>query len=351
VRVEVIRAENHPAPVLAAVATPSNQRMGSAGFLGVAAALCALLLAGFVYSRRRMLKALAQPKIPAAAEPLAITPPHLVAAGPAIEVPKAAPSVSAAPVAAPAIEATRAAPVAPAAPVAAASAARESVARISSDDTTQDLAIDTELLERSYLDAMAIDTLGIDTANQKSPAHETADDTETHDTAGLDTVALDASELDSAVDAADLHTAIIDARSIDETRKLEPAVINNANLDYNLLDLDATAEHIHAQHVQMPSGLNDHPVVAERRTNIVDVLKTAIERDPNRRDLRMKLIETYYSAASMNRRAFLEVVKKLSREREFLSAEDWKKVVMMGREIAADDILFADPKDDFANCA
>jgi hypothetical protein len=38
-------------------------------------------------------------------------------------------------------------------------------------------------------------------------------------------------------------------------------------LDYNLLDLDATA-----QHVQMPSELNDQVVVSERRTNIIDVL-------------------------------------------------------------------------------
>jgi hypothetical protein len=102
----------------------------------------------------------------------------------------------------------------------------------------------------------------------------------------------------------------------------------------------------------MPSQLNDQVVVSERRMNIVDVLKTAIDRDPHRRDLRMKLVETYYSAASMNRRAFLDVVKKLSREREFLSAEDWKQIVKMGREIAPDDILFADSSTgDLADCA
>jgi hypothetical protein len=119
-------------------------------------------------------------------------------------------------------------------------------------------------------------------------------------------------------------------------------------LDYNLLDLDATA-----QHVQMPSELNDHVVVSERRTNIVDVLKQAIDRDPHRRDLRMKLLETYYSAASMNQRAFLEVVRKLARDRDFLSGDDWKKVMMMGRDIAAEDILFADPvkDDDLVDCA
>jgi len=46
------------------------------------------------------------------------------------------------------------------------------------------------------------------------------------------------------------------------------------------------------------------------------VLKQAIERDPHRRDLRMNCWN-YYSAASTNQRAFLDVVRKLGREREF----------------------------------
>ena len=101
------------------------------------------------------------------------------------------------------------------------------------------------------------------------------------------------------------------------------------------------------------SDLLDQPVVKDRRTNIVDVLKMAIERDPERRDLRMKLLETYYSAATTNQRGFLEIVRKLSREPNYLSADDWQKVVMMGRAIAPDDILFANQAkdDDLANCA
>ncbi|HEY5263922.1 MAG TPA: FimV/HubP family polar landmark protein, partial [Steroidobacteraceae bacterium] len=61
--------------------------------------------------------------------------------------------------------------------------------------------------------------------------------------------------------------------------------VDAEQLDYNLLDLDMTA-----QHVQMPSVLHEHVVVAERRTNIVDVLRTAIEREPDRKDLRLKLL-------------------------------------------------------------
>jgi pilus assembly protein FimV len=119
-------------------------------------------------------------------------------------------------------------------------------------------------------------------------------------------------------------------------------------LDYNLLDLDLTA-----QHVQMPSVLNEHVVVKERRTNLADVLKLAIEREPDRHDLRMKLLELYYSAASTNRRAFLDVVQKLARDRDHLQGGQWDKIAFMGRQIAAENPLFAEESesDDLADCA
>ena len=119
-------------------------------------------------------------------------------------------------------------------------------------------------------------------------------------------------------------------------------------LDYNLLDLDLTA-----QHVQMPSVLNEHVVVKERRTNLADVLKLAIEREPDRHDLRMKLLELYYSAASTNRRAFLDVVQKLARDRDRLQGGQWDKIAFMGRQIAAENPLFAEESesDDLADCA
>jgi hypothetical protein len=239
--------------------------------------------------------------------------------------------------------------------------AREIHPRTESDDLDENMGIDTVALEKSYIDSLG-DTFGIDdTAPHKAveaaaapgtPAQAGADDasdtaeTATHDAAEMNvemnTVALDVSELDTAVIKADLNTAIL------ETRKADPASTNGTVLDYNLLDLDATTQHVH-----MPSDLLDQPAVKDRRTNIVDVLKMAIERDPERRDLRMKLLETYFSAVSTNQRGFLEVVRKLSREPNYLSADDWQKVVMMGRAIAPDDILFAGQAkdDDLANCA
>ena len=142
----------------------------------------------------------------------------------------------------------------------------------------------------------------------------------------------------------DLNTMILDSR------KAFPRPVDSTELDYNLnvLDLDVTA-----QHVEMPSNLSDRAVVSERRTSIADVLKNAIERDPTRRDLMMKLLETYHGDASLNRRAFLDVARKYARQRDALSADQWKQIIAMGREIAPDDPLFAESAavGNLADCA
>ncbi|MGC1522140.1 MAG: FimV/HubP family polar landmark protein, partial [Steroidobacteraceae bacterium] len=124
--------------------------------------------------------------------------------------------------------------------------------------------------------------------------------------------------------------------------------MDSTHLDYNFLDLELTA-----QHVQMPSVLNQHAVVKERRTNLADVLKLAIEREPDRQDLRMKLIELYYAAAATNRKAFLDVVQNMARDHEHLQPDQWDRIASMGRQIAAENPLFAERADDedLADCA
>jgi hypothetical protein len=334
VQVELMRAREYPAPVLAAIApTPVQPAIGK-GMLGSLAIALALLLAGLTYLRRRVLAAGAAstPALPAE-KPLPTSAiPHRDAAQ---QLPESTTEAQGTPVSR----------VQERPPLAAADAiiAREILPRTANNDIDESIGIDTVALERSYLESLGVDSLGIDATAPHRAVDDTAPaDTATHDTADMNTEAVDTSGLDTAVIKSDLNTAILD------TKKFDPSAVNGTALDYNLLDLDATTEHVH-----MPSDLLDEPDVKDRRTNIVDVLKMAIDRDPQRRDLRMKLLETYYGAASMNQRGFLEIVRKLSREPDFLSPDDWQKVVMMGRAIAPDDILFAEqPKDDdLANCA
>ncbi len=126
---------------------------------------------------------------------------------------------------------------------------------------------------------------------------------------------------------------------------------DTAKIQYKLLDLDGVAHHI-----PMPSFLNDKGGFKERRTSLVDVLKVAVRREPNRRDLRIKLLETYYAAAASSRQGFLEVAQSLASERANISDVEWSKIAGMGRQIAADNDLFppgtAQPDNkDFAICA
>ncbi len=106
-------------------------------------------------------------------------------------------------------------------------------------------------------------------------------------------------------------------------------------------------------HVNMPSALNEQPVMRERRTNLVDVLRKAIERDPERHDLRLKLLELYFGAASTNRQGFLDVVQKFAQERKVLPDGEWDRIASMGRQIVPESPLFSDATEDeqLADCA
>jgi pilus assembly protein FimV len=166
------------------------------------------------------------------------------------------------------------------------------------------------------------------------------------DTANLPaaTVNLNAHALQAAAVAAADESATVKVSA-------EALNVDTTKLDYNLLDLDLTA-----QHVQMPSVLHERGIVEERRTNLVDALKKAVEREPERRDLRMKLLETYYAAAAANRQGFLEVAQKLARDRDRLGEGEWDKIAFMGKEIASNTILFssnseAEDDNELADCA
>ena len=99
-------------------------------------------------------------------------------------------------------------------------------------------------------------------------------------------------------------------------------------------------------HVTLASGLDEPPKpVVERRKSPAEVLRQAIEREPDRNDLRLKLLELYYQSAAQNRRAFLEAVRQLAKNEKFASPNDWAQIEDMGRAIAPDDDLFSNGRD------
>jgi pilus assembly protein FimV len=70
-----------------------------------------------------------------------------------------------------------------------------------------------------------------------------------------------------------------------------------------------------------------------------DLVRIAIEREPARRDLKLKLLEIYFVWG--NKDSFLQTARQLHETRSKAAAGEWDKIVIMGRQIAPEDPLFS----------
>jgi pilus assembly protein FimV len=70
-----------------------------------------------------------------------------------------------------------------------------------------------------------------------------------------------------------------------------------------------------------------------------DLVQLAIKREPQRRDLKLKLLEIFFVWG--NRDRFLEVAREIRPQRANMSASEWDKVLIMGKQIAPEEPLFA----------
>jgi pilus assembly protein FimV len=70
-----------------------------------------------------------------------------------------------------------------------------------------------------------------------------------------------------------------------------------------------------------------------------DLVRIALEREPDRRDLRLKLLEIYFVWG--NKDAFLQTAKALESTRDRAPAGEWDKIVIMGKQICPDEPLFS----------
>jgi pilus assembly protein FimV len=71
-----------------------------------------------------------------------------------------------------------------------------------------------------------------------------------------------------------------------------------------------------------------------------DLIRFAISREPERRDLKAKLLEVYF--VWNNKDQFLQTAHALAQSREDSSPGEWEKILIMGKQIAPEDPLFAD---------
>jgi pilus assembly protein FimV len=70
-----------------------------------------------------------------------------------------------------------------------------------------------------------------------------------------------------------------------------------------------------------------------------DLIRIAINREPNRRDLKLKLLEVFFVWG--NKEQFLQAAHELAATRSEAAPGEWEKIVIMGKQLAPDDPLFA----------
>ncbi|HEY8509898.1 MAG TPA: FimV/HubP family polar landmark protein [Steroidobacteraceae bacterium] len=119
----------------------------------------------------------------------------------------------------------------------------------------------------------------------------------------------------AAVGAAAARTVSVPA---DETISSETAI----NLDQG----DPLAE----ADFHMAYGLYDQAA---------DLVRIAIQREPERRDLRLKLLEVYFVWG--NKEQFLQCAREFAETRDQAAPGEWEKIVIMGKQLAPEDPLFA----------
>jgi pilus assembly protein FimV len=71
-----------------------------------------------------------------------------------------------------------------------------------------------------------------------------------------------------------------------------------------------------------------------------DLVRIAIQREPERRDLKLKLLEVFFVWG--NKEQFLTTARDLSDSRGESGPGEWEKIVIMGKQIAPEDPMFSD---------
>ncbi|MEJ0084708.1 MAG: FimV/HubP family polar landmark protein [Pseudomonadota bacterium] len=75
-----------------------------------------------------------------------------------------------------------------------------------------------------------------------------------------------------------------------------------------------------------------------------DLVRIAIQREPDRRDLKLKLLEVFFVWG--NKEQFLTMARELAETRGESAPGEWEKIVIMGKQIAPEDPMFGDGSGD-----
>jgi pilus assembly protein FimV len=117
-----------------------------------------------------------------------------------------------------------------------------------------------------------------------------------------------------------------------QTRKVE---VEDASPTASLPAADATA----ALEQGDPLAEADFHMAYGLYDQAADLVRLAIDREPKRRDLKLKLLEVFFVWG--NKDQFLQTSRELASSRGMAEPGEWEKIVIMGKQLAPEDALFA----------
>jgi len=115
-----------------------------------------------------------------------------------------------------------------------------------------------------------------------------------------------------------------------------PAVTTGEHV---VIDDTVTGEHPVALDQGDPLAEADFHMAYGLYDQAADLVQIAMSREPNRRDLKLKLLEVFFVWG--NKERFLQSARELANTRDQALPGEWEKVVIMGRQIAPEDPLFS----------
>ena len=123
--------------------------------------------------------------------------------------------------------------------------------------------------------------------------------------------------------------------------------LNIGRKEARTVDLDDTSASMSVPALDSAASLDQGDALAEADFHMAyglydqaaDLVKLAIQREPARRDLKLKLLEVFFVWG--NKDQFLQTARELADTRESAPAGEWEKVVIMGKQLAPDDALFS----------
>jgi pilus assembly protein FimV len=127
---------------------------------------------------------------------------------------------------------------------------------------------------------------------------------------------------------------------VEETGVHERTTTRKGPLTVDLDDAGSGSESMRAATMEQgdPLAEADFHMAYGLYDQAADLVKAALQREPQRRDLKLKLLEVFFVWG--NKDQFLQAARELAKVRETAAPGEWEKVVIMGKQLAPEDVLF-----------